>query len=176
MSNSHDLRTLLTCFRWYLHKLYRGLEIYSYSSSARMDELSNLRFIYVLLNNKRSNTHAKIDTGYRRINLNTQGQLNVLPQRLPLMSTNFRKSTTCSWTRIYSPNGTEYQITVHGLDEYIGWVKGINNWLITGSEVSHNGNGNIEVSFWIVNTSQPILNILHLITPESYGLKWARFN
>jgi hypothetical protein len=89
-----------------------------------MDELGNLRFIYVLLNNKRSNTHVEIDTGYRRINLNTQGQLNVLPQRLPLMSTNLRKVDDMFLD-------TDIQPEWHGISNNSSWLGRI-HWLGEG--------------------------------------------
>jgi hypothetical protein len=99
------------------------LKLCLYSSSACMGGLGNSRFIYVLLHNKQSNTHVEIDTGYWRINLNTQGQLNVLPQRLPLKSTNLRKVDDMFLDTDIQPewheisNNSSWVGRIHWLDE-----------------------------------------------------------
>jgi hypothetical protein len=63
-------------------------------------------------------------------------------------------------TDIYSPNNTKYQVTTDDLDEHIQWMADINTRITTGSsyfiEVGHNGNGNIEVTFF-----HPINEVRH---------------
>ncbi len=55
-------------------------------------------------------------------------------------------------TDIYDPSGTTYQNTPADIAAHIPWMASVNSRLPAGSdwfmEIGHNGNGNIEVSYY----------------------------